>query len=75
MYWCEIGVESKIKKAGMDGSNKEVLIDDGIGWPTSIAIDFLSWRIFWSDDKLHSIGSAFLDGSDMKVLPTVHKLD
>ncbi|XP_026528639.1 low-density lipoprotein receptor-related protein 2-like [Notechis scutatus] len=67
IYWCEIGVESKIKKAGMDGSNKEVLIDDGIGWPTSIAIDFLSWRIFWSDDKIHSIGSAFLDGSDMKI--------
>ncbi|ETE65023.1 Low-density lipoprotein receptor-related protein 4, partial [Ophiophagus hannah] len=67
IYWCEIGVESKIKKAGMDGSNKEVLIDDEIGWPTSIAIDFLSWRIFWSDDKFHSIGSAFLDGSDMKI--------
>ncbi|XP_013914102.1 PREDICTED: low-density lipoprotein receptor-related protein 2-like [Thamnophis sirtalis] len=67
MYWCEIGFESTIKKAGMDGSNKEVLIDDGIGWPTSIAIDSLSWRIFWSDDKFHSIGSAFLDGSDMKI--------
>ncbi|XP_070598247.1 very low-density lipoprotein receptor-like [Erythrolamprus reginae] len=67
MYWCEIGVESIIKKAGMDGSNKEVLIDNGLGWPTSLAIDFLSWRIFWSDDKFHSIGSAFLDGSDMKI--------
>ncbi|XP_025032097.1 prolow-density lipoprotein receptor-related protein 1-like, partial [Python bivittatus] len=67
MYWCEIGIESKIEKAGMDGSNRKVLIDDGLGWPTSIAIDFLSWRIFWSDDKFHCIGSAFLDGNDMKV--------
>ncbi|XP_070592934.1 very low-density lipoprotein receptor-like [Erythrolamprus reginae] len=66
MYWCEIGVESIIKKAGMEGSNKEVIIDNGLGWPTSLAIDFLSWRIFWSDDKFHSIGSASLDGSDMK---------
>ncbi|XP_039201140.1 low-density lipoprotein receptor-related protein 2-like [Crotalus tigris] len=67
MYWCEISFESKIWKAGMDGSNKEVLINDGIGWPTSIALDFLSWRIFWSDDKFYSIASAFLDGSDMKI--------
>ncbi|XP_070598259.1 low-density lipoprotein receptor-related protein 8-like isoform X3 [Erythrolamprus reginae] len=67
MYWCEIGVESIIKKAGMEGSNKEVIIDNGLGWPTSLAIDFLSWRIFWSDDKFHSIGSASLDGSDMKI--------
>ncbi|KAJ7335677.1 hypothetical protein JRQ81_013618 [Phrynocephalus forsythii] len=67
MYWCEIGVDPKIQQAGMDGSSKEVIIDEGLGWPTSITLDLLSWRIFWSDDKFQCIGSAFLDGTDIKV--------
>lgn len=68
MYWCEIGVDPKIQQAGMDGSGKEVLIDEGLGWPTSITLDLLSWKIFWTDDKFHCVGSAFLDGTNMKVL-------
>ncbi|XP_003224687.3 low-density lipoprotein receptor-related protein 1B [Anolis carolinensis] len=67
MYWCEIGSDSKIQQAGMDGSSREILIDGGLGWPTGITLDFLSWRIFWSDDKFHCIGSAFLDGTGVKV--------
>ncbi|XP_072847960.2 uncharacterized protein LOC110070575 isoform X1 [Pogona vitticeps] len=67
MYWCEIGVDPKIQKAGMDGSSKEVLIDEVLGWPTSIALDLLSGKIFWSDDKFHCIGSASLDGTNIKV--------
>ncbi|XP_061491391.1 prolow-density lipoprotein receptor-related protein 1-like isoform X2 [Rhineura floridana] len=67
MYWSEIGDEPKIEQAGMDGSNRAILLD-GLGWPTSITLDLLSWKIFWSDDKFHCIGSAFLDGTGMKVL-------
>nr|XP_028568727.1 prolow-density lipoprotein receptor-related protein 1-like [Podarcis muralis] len=66
MYWSAIGDESKIEQAGMDGSSRSVLLD-GLGWPTSITLDLLSWKIFWSDDKFHYIGSAYLDGSGMKV--------
>nr|XP_025041567.1 low-density lipoprotein receptor-related protein 2-like [Pelodiscus sinensis] len=67
MYWSEIGDRPQIERAGMDGSNRKIIIDKGLGWPTGIALDLLSWRIFWSDDKLHCIGSAHLDGTDMKV--------
>uniref|UniRef100_A0A8C8VKS9 EGF-like domain-containing protein n=1 Tax=Pelusios castaneus TaxID=367368 RepID=A0A8C8VKS9_9SAUR len=63
MYWSEIGDKPQIEQAGMDGSNRKILIEQGLGWPTGIALDLLSWKIFWSDDKLHSIGSANLDGT------------
>ncbi|XP_060125080.1 low-density lipoprotein receptor-related protein 2-like [Zootoca vivipara] len=66
MYWSAIGDDSKIEQAGMDGSRRSVLLG-GLGWPTSITLDLLSWKIFWSDDKFHYIGSAYLDGSGMKV--------
>lgn len=67
MYWSEIGGEPHIKQAGMDGSSRKILINQGLGWPTSIVLDQLSWKIFWSDDKFHCIGSANLDGTGISV--------
>uniref|UniRef100_A0ACB8ESL4 Uncharacterized protein n=1 Tax=Sphaerodactylus townsendi TaxID=933632 RepID=A0ACB8ESL4_9SAUR len=74
MYWAEITSDPHIEEASMDGNNRRILIDTGLGWPTSITLDLVSWRIFWSDDKLHSFGSAKLDGTDIKVfqLPQIH---
>lgn len=68
MYWSEIGSPPQIEQAGMDGTNRKVLIKEKLGWPTGLSLDLLSWKIFWSDDKFHSIGSANLDGSDIKVI-------
>ncbi|XP_054842683.1 low-density lipoprotein receptor-related protein 2-like isoform X2 [Eublepharis macularius] len=72
MYWSEIGSEPQIEQASMDGSNRKILISTGLGWPTSITLDLLSWRIFWSDDKLRCFGSAYLDGSNIKVFQLAH---
>lgn len=68
MYWSEIGAESQIEQAGMDGSQRKILVNTQLGWPTGLALDLLSWRIYWSDEKFHAIGSANLDGTDIKVL-------
>ncbi|XP_040181351.1 low-density lipoprotein receptor-related protein 1-like isoform X2 [Rana temporaria] len=68
MYWSEIGTESQIEQAGMDGSQRKILVNTQLGWPTGLALDLLSWRIYWSDEKFHAIGSANLDGTDIKVL-------
>ncbi|KAL8202830.1 UNVERIFIED_CONTAM: hypothetical protein K2H54_026446 [Gekko kuhli] len=67
MYWSEIGSKPQIERASMDGSNRGILISTGLGWPTSITLDLLDWRIFWADDKLHCFGSADLDGTDVKI--------
>lgn len=67
MYWSEIGGEPQIEQAGLDGSSRKILLSQGLGWPTSIALDQLSWKIFWSDDKFHCIGSANLDGTGISV--------
>lgn len=67
MYWSEIGEEPQIEQAGMDGSSRKILVNQGLGRPTSIALDQLSWKIFWSDEKFHCLGSANLDGSGLSV--------
>uniref|UniRef100_A0A8C5MAU5 EGF-like domain-containing protein n=1 Tax=Leptobrachium leishanense TaxID=445787 RepID=A0A8C5MAU5_9ANUR len=68
MLWSEIGQHPQIEEAGMDGSRRKVLITEQLGWPTGLALDMLSWRIYWSDDKFHCIGSATRLGKDIKLI-------
>ncbi|KFP12618.1 Low-density lipoprotein receptor-related protein 2, partial [Egretta garzetta] len=68
LYWSEVGSHPRLMEATMDGSRRHVLLAQGLGWPTALALDLPSWRIFWLDEKLSSVGSARLDGTGVKVL-------
>ncbi|NXU52138.1 VLDLR protein, partial [Turnix velox] len=68
LYWSEVGSHPRVMEATMDGSRWHVLLAQELGWPTALALDLPTWRIFWLDEKLGSIGSARLDGSSVKVL-------
>ena len=57
-----------IEKAGLDGSNRQKLVEEGIGWPNSITIDFPQDRIYWTDGKLDIIASADLEGSNRRTV-------
>ncbi|XP_056591842.1 low-density lipoprotein receptor-related protein 1B isoform X1 [Triplophysa dalaica] len=68
MFWSEIGVRSQIERSSMDGSERKVVINHGLSWPISITVDILTDRLYWTDEKLKYIGSATLDGENMRVL-------
>lgn len=51
----------------MDGSQRKVLVSQDLSWPVSLAYDFLDSRVYWADEKLRCIGSASLEGEDIKV--------
>ncbi|XP_067153391.1 prolow-density lipoprotein receptor-related protein 1-like isoform X3 [Apteryx mantelli] len=68
LYWSEVGSHPRLMEATMDGSRRHTLLAQGLGWPTALALDLPSWRIFWLDEKLGSVGSAHLDGTGVKVL-------
>ncbi|KAM6071749.1 uncharacterized protein LJ206_010167 isoform 1-T1 [Theristicus caerulescens] len=68
LYWSEVGSHPRLMEATMDGSRRHVLLAQGLGWPTALALDLPTWRIFWLDEKLGSVGSARLDGTSVKVL-------
>ncbi|XP_064366280.1 prolow-density lipoprotein receptor-related protein 1-like [Dromaius novaehollandiae] len=68
LYWSEVGSHPRLMEATMDGSRQHVLLAQGLGWPTALALDLPARRIFWLDEKLGSVGSVHLDGSGVKVL-------
>ncbi|CAL8318102.1 unnamed protein product [Lota lota] len=68
MVWSEIGSTPQIEQAGMDGSKRKVLVNKSLSWPASLTFDLLGDRLYWVDEKLRCIGSASLDGDDLKIL-------
>ncbi|XP_048874547.1 low-density lipoprotein receptor-related protein 2 isoform X29 [Brienomyrus brachyistius] len=68
MFWSEFGAAPQIERSAMDGSERKVVVSSGVSWPGSMAVDMLGERIYWTDEKLKCIGSATLDGENMKIL-------
>lgn len=55
----------------LNGTDREVIINERLFMPTSIAIDQREKKLYWSDDKQgihYSIESSDLDGNNRKVL-------
>ncbi|XP_040013370.1 low-density lipoprotein receptor-related protein 2-like isoform X2 [Xiphias gladius] len=68
MLWSEIGSTPQIERSGMDGSKRKVVVSRSLSWPVSLAYDLLDNRVYWADEKLRCIGSASLDGDNIKIL-------
>ncbi|XP_068617008.1 very low-density lipoprotein receptor [Brachionichthys hirsutus] len=68
MFWTEIGNVVRIERAGMDGSERKVVVNSSLGWPAGVAVDTIANRVYWTDVRLKAIGSATLDGDDIQIL-------
>ena len=70
MFWTDWGSAegdenpSKIEKCGMNGKNttRQIIVKRNLGWPNGLAIDYTLNRLWWTDAKLNTIGSADLNG-------------
>nr|XP_018667004.1 low-density lipoprotein receptor-related protein 4 isoform X1 [Ciona intestinalis] len=70
MYWTDWGNKpsAKIERAGMDGSDRSVIIDTGLTWPNGITIDTeLGWLI-WGDAQTEKIERSDLLGRNRTIL-------
>nr|CAB3263487.1 prolow-density lipoprotein receptor-related protein 1-like [Phallusia mammillata] len=72
MYWSDVGEKPYIGRAGMDGSNRSIVIDKTIfrafAYPGSLTIDYPSAKLFWSDTKKGFIAFCNLDGAHPKIV-------
>ncbi|XP_062131296.1 protein cueball [Drosophila sulfurigaster albostrigata] len=72
LYWtnCKIG-HASVERIGLDGKNRETLIQDDIDMPRGIAVDQVTDRLYWIDDKngiFFAVESSKLDGSDRQLV-------
>ncbi len=52
--------EAKIEMSGLDGSDRKIVIQKDVVWPSSLTIDYNSKRIYWCDSFLKRIESISL---------------
>ena len=56
-----------IWSSALDGSNRQILWQDTIGYPVRLAIDTIQQKIYWADDGLHRIERIDLNGSNREL--------
>lgn len=69
LYWTDCGRMPHIDRAGMDGTERQIIIDNkktDIDKPIGLTLDFTTDQIYWCDSKLKSISSCKFDGSDCR---------
>ena len=66
MYWSDVK-DGTIRKAGMDGSDHDVVVMNGLVWPNAIALDLPAGRLYWLDADTDEAFSIKFDGTDQKV--------
>lgn len=72
MYWTDWGSNPKIERAGMDASNRIVIIASNLTWPNGLAIDYQTERLYWADAGMKTIEYGNFDGSDRQVKTFKH---
>lgn len=56
LFWSDWNEKRpKIERADLDGSDRVVLVKDGLGWPNGIALDLITNKLYWCDAKTDKI--------------------
>ncbi|KTG47096.1 hypothetical protein cypCar_00012447 [Cyprinus carpio] len=66
LYWSDWGEPAKIEKSGMNGIDRQVLVETDIQWPNGITLDLIKGRLYWVDSKLHMLCSVDLNGDNRR---------
>ncbi|CAG2184720.1 Low-density lipoprotein receptor-related protein 4,Sortilin-related receptor,Low-density lipoprotein receptor-related protein 6 [Mytilus edulis] len=65
MFFTDWGINPKIERCAMDGSERYTIITKEIRWPNGIVIDNIGRRIYWTDGYLQLLKSSTFDGTDV----------
>ena len=68
MFWSDVGLVPKIEVANLNGTDRKVLVQSDLFWPTGVAIDPITDRLYWCDMKKNQVETVYTDGTDRQVV-------
>lgn len=68
LFWADWGPPARIETAHMDGNKRKVLVNTAILYPTGLAIDYTTKRLYWADPKMMTVETVKYDGSDRHIV-------
>ena len=74
LYWTDFGEiaggTAKIQRANLDGTNVQDLVTNGLWNPSSVALDLVGGKMYWTDHRTAKIQRANFDGTNVQDLVT-----
>ncbi|XP_061191591.1 low-density lipoprotein receptor-related protein 6-like [Saccostrea echinata] len=68
MFFSDNGVNPRIEKASMDGSDRTVIVHIGLLRVLSLTVDTVNNLLFWADFNRHTLVVSNYDGSSRRVV-------
>jgi len=62
IYWSDTKSRT-ISRAFLNGSNQEIVVEFGLDYPASLAVDWVTGNLFWLDAGINRIEMSRLDGT------------
>lgn len=73
IIWTDWGRKAKIERARLDGSERKILVESNLQWPTGLAMDFAARRIYWTDPKASTIETIDIEGKHRNIVRIFNK--
>lgn len=70
MFWTDWGDYAKIERASMDGDfgTRVTLVDDRIGWPNGLTLDYEKKQLFWVEAKFNELNAVDFNGKNRRMI-------
>lgn len=68
LFWTDWGTHVHIGKAGMDGSNPRMIVNESLGWPNALTIAYDTNELFWGDAREDYIAVSDLEGKNVRII-------
>lgn len=62
LYWSDWGGTPTIERSHLDGSQIKKILDQDLGFPNGLTIDYKDRRLYWTDALKNRIDTADLNG-------------
>ena len=66
VVWSDISGNPRIERARFDGSEREILAQESLRYPTGLAIDYANRRLYWADPKTGAVETMTIEGKDRR---------
>ena len=62
LFFADWGHAARIERSLLDGSDRKVIVNSDLGFPTGLAIDFEGRKLFWADALHDRVETSDFDG-------------
>ena len=68
LFWSDFSQHPVIESCGLDGSQRRVVVSSKLVWPSALALDLPTKRLYFADARLDYIEFVNYDGSGRRTV-------